>query len=189
MIECERNLEGLICLVEGRSLLFKQFSAGVYSDGFSIAAAICGAAHSKKIFCVDVWEPGSKELRDWIQDWAEKLKKIGPIHCNESGLAAAKLIGQHRNREPDIKPIDLKLELSEIDGSLYPGWERLKEEARQGIRKREVPATSGAVLLGANCVKKALRQSTVAPSSRPLTPGRQETERLRQQRQQRRRRF
>ena len=157
------------------TIVFPKFSLFCYSNDFAVAAAICGRSRENRIYLIDVWEPCETPLTEWLKKWTTALGRIEPVRCNQSGEAAAQLIGEigKARRGPDIAPIELQLSINKIDGSLYRGWERIVELSHSSVSRRETNVLGGAILGAAKLLGKAASHNTSSVLSRPMSEARQ----------------
>jgi len=155
---------------------FQGFCLGIYSTDFEVAAAICGKASDRKIWLIGTWEPRQDSLGSWVKSWTKTLGTVSPVRANKGGLAAQALVSKcgypNTSQAPDIAPIEMQLELPEINGQLCEGWSRIREVCRHGIGNRETAAIGGAVLIGARLAKKFGGRSGFSVISKPRSSAR-----------------
>jgi len=157
------------------TIVFARFTMFCYSDDFAVAAAICGRSRENQAYLIDVWEPGETPLTEWAGKWTKTLGRISPVRCNQSGEAAAQLLGEigKAQRGPDIAPIELQLNINKINGSFCKGWERIVELSHTSVSRRETNVSGGAILGAAKLLGKAGWNSTKNVMSRPMSVARQ----------------
>lgn len=137
-------------------IVFKRFVLGAYSDDVDLALAIVGLSDEGKTYLISTWQFGSGQWKEWLDEWAEKLKYIA-FYFNRDGAAAMRLLGVRnvspRRIEENIKKIDLVVELKSIESVLYPSWHQLRE----GVLLRPgAPVLGCAALLGARACRKRI---------------------------------